>query len=592
MTINYNLAVSTSKPWTLFKLLLKWRGSIWKAVILELVVWLMFYGILSIIYRTALTHDQQKTFERVVQYCNARLNYIPLNFMLGFFVTAVVNRWTYLYQIIGFIDNIGLMTAEYVRGRSELARMYRRNIVRYCELAQVLVFRDISMRTRRRFPTLDTVVAAGFMMPHEKERFDEIQYRYSKYWVPFQWALALTYDARKRGLIESDYYQVVVQEEIKKFRTGLAWICNYDWVPIPIMYPQLVCLAVHTYFIVCLLARQYIISENSNKKTEVDLYFPIMSTLQFIFYMGWMKVAEAMLNPFGEDDDDFECNALIDRNITMVLMMVDQGYDRPPDLKRDPFWDEEVEPLYSEESAKIPNNQLKGSVSEVRLPEHVQEIRMVPHYDDRDPLISNSPTLRRRVSVVPVNQQERRQSRPSIGSLEMFRSFKNKVGRSLSRGQIYDEEQPRKTVSHGHLPILDQRGAVKTEENNSTGEKSFSNAAFIDSQEDVNASPETNKTVKEVRKSSSTTNLKSPHDFQHHVLDDVLEENEEEMNMKTIRKRSSVGNAGNEEGTNFGVLASMADETRISLEPSADDENEPTEKRKSKEFFIGQDNQG
>ncbi|KAK6747215.1 hypothetical protein RB195_000435 [Necator americanus] len=446
------------------------------------------------------------------------------------------------------------MTAEYVRGRSELARMYRRNIVRYCELAQVLVFRDISMRTRRRFPTLDTVVAAGFMMPHEKERFDEIQYRYSKYWVPFQWALALTYDARKRGLIESDYYQVVVQEEIKKFRTGLAWICNYDWVPIPIMYPQLVCLAVHTYFIVCLLARQYIISENSNKKTEVDLYFPIMSTLQFIFYMGWMKVAEAMLNPFGEDDDDFECNALIDRNITMVLMMVDQGYDRPPDLKRDPFWDEEVEPLYSEESAKIPNNQLKGSVSEVR--------------------------------------QERRQSRPSIGSLEMFRSFKNKVGRSLSRGQIYDEEQPRKTVSHGHLPILDQRGAVKTEENNSTGEKSFSNAAFIDSQEDVNASPETNKTVKEVRKSSSTTNLKSPHDFQHHVLDDVLEENEEEMNMKTIRKRSSVGNAGNEEGTNFGVLASMADETRISLEPSADDENEPTEKRKSKEFFIGQDNQG
>ncbi|VDK59926.1 unnamed protein product [Cylicostephanus goldi] len=89
MTINYNLAVSTSKPWTLFKLLLKWRGSIWKAVMLELVVWLMFYGILSIIYRTALSYEQQKTFERVVIYCEARLTYIPLNFMLGFFVTAV-----------------------------------------------------------------------------------------------------------------------------------------------------------------------------------------------------------------------------------------------------------------------------------------------------------------------------------------------------------------------------------------------------------------------------------------------------------------------------------------------------------------------
>ncbi|KAL6738983.1 hypothetical protein Aduo_012476 [Ancylostoma duodenale] len=587
MTINYNLAVSTSKPWTLFKLLLKWRGSIWKAVILELVVWLMFYGILSIIYRTALTHDQQKTFERVVQYCNARLNYIPLNFMLGFFVTAVVNRWTYLYQIIGFIDNIGLMTAEYVRGRSELARMYRRNIVRYCELAQVLVFRDISMRTRRRFPTLDTVVAAGFMMPHEKERFDEIQYRYSKYWVPFQWALALTYDARKRGLIESDYYQVVVQEEIKKFRTGLAWICNYDWVPIPIMYPQLVCLAVHTYFIVCLLARQYIISDNSSKKTEVDLYFPIMSTLQFIFYMGWMKVAEAMLNPFGEDDDDFECNALIDRNITMVLMMVDQGYDRPPDLKRDPFWDEEVEPLYSEESARIPHHPLKGSVSEVRLPDHVQEIRMVPHFDDRDPLISHSPSLRRRVSVVPVTHHEHRQSRPSIGSLEMFRSFKNKVGRSLSRGQIFDEEQPRKTVSHGHLPTLDSRMGTKTEESTPNGDKSFSNAAFMDSQDDVNQSSEATK-GKEVRKSSSTTNLKSPHDFQHHVLDDVLEENEEEIGMKAVRKKSSVDPTGIEEGsTNRNVAETEEGNTAVTTSGAELDES--TSERKSSDFFIGQD---
>ncbi|EFO12397.1 hypothetical protein LOAG_16137, partial [Loa loa] len=56
---------------------------------------------------------------------------------------------------------IALMTAAYVRGDDERSRKMRRNIVRYCVLSQALVFRDISMKVRKRFPTLDSVVAGG-----------------------------------------------------------------------------------------------------------------------------------------------------------------------------------------------------------------------------------------------------------------------------------------------------------------------------------------------------------------------------------------------------------------------------------------------
>ncbi|RCN50398.1 Bestrophin [Ancylostoma caninum] len=198
MTLNYNRAASTTKPWRFLKLLFTWKASIWKAVYLELLCFLLIYGTLSAIYRAVLNSSQQ---------------------------------------------SVGLMTALYVRGRDERARMYRRNIIRYCELVQVLVFRDISMRVRRRFPTLDTIVAAGFMMPHEKEIFESYSDKANtpKYWIPANWALAMTYQAWKNGHIENAYYKLTLQEEIKKWRTNMEWVFNYDWVPLPLMYPQVGC---------------------------------------------------------------------------------------------------------------------------------------------------------------------------------------------------------------------------------------------------------------------------------------------------------------------------------------------------------------
>ncbi|VDN54529.1 unnamed protein product [Dracunculus medinensis] len=344
MTVKYNLDVSTSRPWTLFKLLFRWRGSIWKSVILELFVWLVLYIVLTLLYRKALK-GFSSIYEQFVRYCDEKLGYIPLNFMLGFFVTSVLSRWINFFNNIGYIDNIALMVAAYIHGSDEKTRMMRRNIIRYCVLSQALVFRDISMRVRKRFPTIEAIVASGIMMEHEKERFDEIQYRYAKYWIPFQWALALCNEARNQQKISSDVLLGKIGE-IKFFRRNLAVLCNYDWVPLPIMYPQLIVLAVHTYFLICVMSRQFVITEG------MDIFIPVMTILQFIFYMGWLKVAEAMLNPFGEDDDDFECNFLLDKNLTVRILRIDEGYDRTPIIEKDIFFDKAVEPLYSAESAR------------------------------------------------------------------------------------------------------------------------------------------------------------------------------------------------------------------------------------------------
>ena len=78
-------------------------------------------------------------------------------------------------------------------------------------------------------------------------------------------------------------------------------------------------LAVYTFFLGTLIGRQYLDPEQNIPKNDIDLYVPWFTLLQFFFYMGWLKVAESLVNPFGEDDDDIEVNWLIDRNLQVYF---------------------------------------------------------------------------------------------------------------------------------------------------------------------------------------------------------------------------------------------------------------------------------
>lgn len=98
---------------------------------------------------------------------------------------------------------------------------------------------------------------------------------------------------------------------------------------VPLVYTQVVTLAVYSYFITAVVGQQWV----ENKTIEdgfvnmIDMYFPIFTLLQFFFYMGWLKVAESLINPFGEDDDDFEVSWMIDRNLQVSYMIVDEMHN-------------------------------------------------------------------------------------------------------------------------------------------------------------------------------------------------------------------------------------------------------------------------
>lgn len=467
MTVSYNLDVSSTSIIAFLKLQFRWRGSIWKSVLKELTMFLTAFAIITTVYRTNhfLSEEQRRFWDEFSALFDQKLDYIPLTFMLGFFVTIIVGRWNEIFNNIGWIDNSALLTATYLRGNDEKSRMIRRNIIRYMVLAQVLTFRDVSMQVRRRFPTLDTVVAGGFMTEAERDKYLSYNLKYTRLFLPIQWCYTLIYEARVAGKLSADIMMNEMIKNVSDFRRGLAQLCNFDWVPIPLVYPQVVFLAVRSYFFLCLIARQSVLIDGEPPKDSNPM-FPliplIMTGLQFVFYVGWMKVAESLMNPLGEDDDDFECNFLVDRNLSVGLSIVDECYSDLPVQQKDVFWSTDViEPLYSADSAVKPMNPQVGSAAQYEPRE--DEVIMMPHVgnEDMDDISIDDPEARllpRGVSVVSVNRHcgSRTSLSSRKGVFESIRKQFSRDGRKLSRPNRLDISQM--SLNNDNKPTVELLG--------------------------------------------------------------------------------------------------------------------------------------
>lgn len=50
---------------------------------------------------------------------------------------------------------------------------------------------------------------------------------------------------------------------------------------------------------------------------------PLFTILQFLFYVGWLKVGEDLIFPFGADDEDFEFNYILERNLEVCPLLAE-----------------------------------------------------------------------------------------------------------------------------------------------------------------------------------------------------------------------------------------------------------------------------
>ncbi|XP_017677641.1 PREDICTED: bestrophin-3 isoform X3 [Lepidothrix coronata] len=291
MTVTYSSKVANATFFGFHRLLLRWKGSIYKLLYREFIVFATLYTAISVLYRFFLTGSQKRFFEKLSIYCDKYAEQIPVTFVLGFYVTLVVNRWWNQFVNLPWPDRLMFLISSCVQGRDEYGRLLRRTLMRYVNLTSLLIFRSVSTAVYKRFPTMDHVVGAGFMTRYERKLFDELKSPHLKYWVPFVWFGNLASKARKEGRI----------------------------------------------------------------RDSVDL-----QTL--------MNVAEQLINPFGEDDDDFETNWCIDRNLQVSLLAVDEMHMNLPRMEKDIYWnDSSARPPYTKAAADYCIPSFLGSTIEMGL---------------------------------------------------------------------------------------------------------------------------------------------------------------------------------------------------------------------------------
>ena len=73
------------------------------------------------------------------------------------------------------------------------------------------------------------------------------------------------------------------------------------YLPFPLLLSQLVTLVVYLYFVVALLEQQ-------DMSSEPTFYGPLFTSMEFLAYVGALRVGQCYSNPLGRDDDDFEAS--------------------------------------------------------------------------------------------------------------------------------------------------------------------------------------------------------------------------------------------------------------------------------------------
>jgi predicted membrane chloride channel (bestrophin family) len=310
----------------MLRFLFMWKSSIYKLIYGELCIWIVVYYVIGFVH-TALPPSMQTEFEAFAKYTSAYLNWIPLAFVLSFFMGHVYARWWDQYLNLPKTAGIAHLVSSLIVAPDQhngvVHGELRRKLLRWVHASVGITYQSISPTYKAKFPTLLALEDEGLLTPKEREYLEPLSSSARAHVLLAWFKTAVSeYDRSVGGKLSGSSMLATFHDQLMSFAGSCGKLREYNARPIPIGYTQIISLCVYTYFAFTLVARQQF-----HDSTAV-FSVPLCSIIQFAVYVGWLKVAEEMLYPFGDDDDDFNCEAQLrqDRELAAAIEHTSNWY--------------------------------------------------------------------------------------------------------------------------------------------------------------------------------------------------------------------------------------------------------------------------
>ena len=110
----------TNRRWTgILALLFRWKKSVYSLIWNHVITFFVAYFFLAFFYRFGLWHypAYKQTFEILCIYADSFTKSMPVTFLIGFYVTQIVNRWWAQFMTLPYPDDLALKLVAFIPGR-------------------------------------------------------------------------------------------------------------------------------------------------------------------------------------------------------------------------------------------------------------------------------------------------------------------------------------------------------------------------------------------------------------------------------------------------------------------------------------------